>query len=68
MAQFKPQNYSGKIREANLKQLNLSIKHMTSLDQSMVAQMVEWAPRDRKVPSLNPALDLMRHVSKYNPD
>ena len=32
-------------------------------DRSTVAQMAERAPRDRKVPSLNPALDPMRHVS-----
>ena len=35
--------------------------------RSTVAQMAEQAPRDRKVPSSNPALDPMRRVSKYNP-
>ena len=30
--------------------------------------MAERAPRDRKVPSSNPALDPMRRVSKYNPE
>ena len=33
-------------------------------NRSMVAQMAEQAPRDRKVPSLNSALDPMRRVSK----
>ena len=37
------------------------------VDRSTVAQMAEWALRDQKVPSLNPTLDPMRRVSKYNP-
>ena len=36
-------------------------------DQSTVAQLAERAPQDQKVLSLNPALDPMRRVSKYNP-
>ena len=32
--------------------------------RSTVAQMAKWAPQDQKVPSLIPALDPMRRVSK----
>ena len=36
-------------------------------NRSTVAQMAERAPRDLKVLCLNPALDPMIRVSKYNP-
>ena len=42
------------------------ILNKTVIHRSMVAQMAERAPQDRKVPSLNPSLDPMRRVSKYN--
>ena len=40
---------------------------MVLFNQSMVARMAERAPRNQKASSLNPALDPMRRVSKYNP-
>ena len=42
----------------------LKVCKWKSKNRSTVAQMAERAPRDRKVPSLNPALDPMRRVSK----
>ena len=45
----------------------ISLEISCKKNQSTVAQMAERAPCDRKVPSSNPALDPMRHVSKYNP-
>ena len=55
-------SYKLKRQYANI----ITIPYKPPRHRSMVAQMAERAPRDRKVPNSNPALDPMRCVSKYN--